>query len=293
MPQSIDAPFGAQSPGIGLSAVLYFTRQLPPGRIGRRLGRFMRSWLSRAVMGPVDLKVLRQNMRLYPRGNACERTLILTPQHFDRSELEVLSRHLHPRFVFFDVGANVGAYSLFVASHAGPEAKVFAIEPHPVVARRLAFNIGSNNLPGITVLQMALSDKAGEAELHTMPQNLGTTTIRAGEKPKHKPTGFKVRTDTLLSIVTSAGLAKIDAIKLDVEGAEEPILSTFFRDARQTQWPLVVILENRERVVFELLSSLGYRHVMTTRDNVIFERDRPMANDHVADGTGNGAPAAH
>ena len=276
-----EPPFGTFAPGHSLGRVIATTRRLPSGRIGRRVGRAMRSWLSRAVDHPVDLEVFGQRMRLHPRGNACERNLILTPHHFDSAELELLSGRLHPRFVFIDIGANVGAYSLFIASRAGPQARIIAIEPHPVVAERLEFNLAANALTAVTVVRRALSDKQGEAELHAMPWNLGTSTIRAGERPHLKATGFKVQTDTLLGVAGEAGLDHIDAIKLDIEGVEDLVLAAFYRDAPQGLWPSIVILENRpqrwERDLYGLLGQSGYRPVMTTRDNVIFERSGGQA----------------
>ena len=273
---SSEPPFGTYAPGNALGRMIATTRRLPSGKVGRRLGRFMRSWLSRSVNHPVDLEVFGQHMRLHPRGNACERNLILTPHHFDSEELELLSRRLHPRFVFIDIGANVGAYSLFIASKAGAAAQILAVEPHPIVAERLEFNLASNGLATVKVIRCALSDKQGEAELHAMPWNLGTSTIRAGARPHLKATGFKVPTDTLLGVVEAGKLDHIDAVKLDIEGVEDLVLSAFYRDAPPALWPGIVILENRpqrwERDLFGLLKQSGYQAVMTTRDNVVFER---------------------
>ena len=49
--------------------------------------------------------------------------------------------------------------------------------------------------------------------------------------------GVVVRCRPLLAVVTEAGLAGIDALKIDVEGFEDKVLVPFFRDAPPSLWP--------------------------------------------------------
>jgi len=60
-----------------------------------------------------------------------------------------------------DIGANVGLFSLFVASCAGRQARILAIEPEPGNLRRLEFNVRANPGVPITIISKALSDEAG------------------------------------------------------------------------------------------------------------------------------------
>jgi hypothetical protein len=75
-------------------------------------------------------------MRLYPDGNVCEKRVLFTPQYFDPLEREMLAGRLREGFRFIDIGANIGAYSLFVAAKAGPSARILAVEPQPEVFAR-------------------------------------------------------------------------------------------------------------------------------------------------------------
>ena len=100
-------------------------------------------------------------MRLHPRDNGCEKNLLFTPQMYEPPEREELAREIarvgaRP-FVFVDIGANVGLFSLYVAATA-PAARILAIEPEPGNFARLAFNIAANPEVQITPLQLALGD---------------------------------------------------------------------------------------------------------------------------------------
>jgi hypothetical protein len=76
----------------------------------------------------------------------------------------------------------------------------------------------------------------------------------------------------LLTLAREEGYERIDAIKLDIEGAEELVLEPFFRDAPRTLRPRLIIM------AFTLLAatletrlrSLGYREILRTRENVAY-----------------------
>ena len=63
---------------------------------------------------------------------------------------------LRPGFVFIDIGANVGAYSLFVGQRTCPPARILAVEPHPEAQRRLACNLALNGLGWVETVPVAL-----------------------------------------------------------------------------------------------------------------------------------------
>ena len=81
-------------------------------------------------------------------------------------------------FVFVDIGANVGLFSLYVAATA-PAARILAIEPEPGNFARLAFNIAANPEVQITPLQLALGDAEGTAEIVLNARDRGGTRLAA------------------------------------------------------------------------------------------------------------------
>jgi FkbM family methyltransferase len=180
-------------------------------------------------------------------------------------------------FVFVDIGANVGLFSLFVAATA-PTARILAIEPEPGNFARLAFNIAANPGLPITPLALALGETEGTAIIMLNARDRGgTRMVAAGTGAGgNRAGGVEVKCRPLASVVTDAGLAGIDALKIDVEGAEDKVLVPFFRDAPAALWPGLIVIEDSSAEwssdLFGLLASKGYRVSSRTKQNVMLRR---------------------
>jgi len=273
--QAEDKPYGAFAPRRGLSRLIGWTRCASDSFLGRKLAYALRRLGLRSLAGqPVDIESLGARMRLYPDGNVCEKRVLFTPQYFDPVEREILASRLCEGFRFIDIGANIGAYSLFVAAKAGPSARIVAVEPQPEIFARLAFNIAQNPFGTVKAVACALADKPGELTLFLDPTNRGESSVRI----LRSSAGSTVRVPamTLLALVQNEGYERLDAIKLDVEGAEDLILEPFLRDAPQSLWPgLIIIEDSRQRWQSDLAALLersGYGLVAQTRLNLVFER---------------------
>src|SRR6266702_7713404 len=126
------SPFGVHRPSCGMRRLLNFTQNAGLHWLGQRCSLIIRGFGLRRMEGcPADVTVetLGAKMRLYPFNNACEKRLLFTPQFVDRDERRYLEAQITPDMVFLDLGASVGAASLFVALRAGPRARILAIEP--------------------------------------------------------------------------------------------------------------------------------------------------------------------
>ncbi len=272
------APFGAVPAPAWLRAVMGLTRRLPRNAIGRRAASLARSLGSRAFGGAVDVDVLGARMRLHTRGNACEKRLLFTPHFFDPEDLKFLEPEIGPGFVFIDVGANVGAYALFVAARAGADATVIAIEPHPVARARLAFNVASSGHRSTRILPIALSDRCGTTRLQVLASNIGNTAIGAEGRANYQDGGIEVATETLLGLAERHELDRIDAIKMDIEGHEDVVLSAFFSSAPVSLWPRLLIFENNRalwsRDLLAEIVAKGYTVLKSGPGNAVVRRVR-------------------
>ena len=269
------APFGTYAPQGLVRWAVEKARRLPDTWLARRIVILLRRLVSRELGGkPVDVEALGARMRLHPYNNICEKKMLFTPQNFDAAELALLEKRLHDRFVFLDIGANIGAYSLFVAGRTGPAARILAIEPQPHIFDRLTHNIRLNAFATIKAIACAVADKAGEVTLFIDPRNSGESSVKlvnTGGAP-----GIRVAAKTLLGLVREEGFDHIDAAKLDVEGAEDLILEPFFAEAPPELYPSLLILEDGSQQwqadLPGLLKRHGYREVARTRLNFVFER---------------------
>jgi FkbM family methyltransferase len=271
-------PFGAYAPSALARAAIELTRAMPDSWIGRRLAFAVRQCAVTALRGrPIDFEAFGAKMRLFPYDNMCEKRLLFTPQYFDRGERAILVSHIKPGFRFIDIGANVGAYSLFVAALAGNTAQILAVEPQPDIFDRLVANMRLNPFGTIKAVQCAIADKPGEFTLFLDPRNRGESSMKAVRSPNGL--AMKVPASTLIQIVAGEKFERIDAVKLDVEGCEDLILEPFFHEAPEALWPNLIIMEDgvgRWHTDMEpFLIERGYRQLLRTHVNYVFERAKP------------------
>src|SRR5215475_14986529 len=166
------SPYGSFLPDPFTRALLAMTRSLPVSWLGLRLSMPLRRVAINLLRErPVDTVVWNARMRLYPSHNICEKNALFTPQMFDVIERHALANAIDKRiaaggtFTFIDIGANVGLYSLYVASRSGARARILAIEPQPGIVERLRFNVTINASANITVLPIAVADREGKMTL--------------------------------------------------------------------------------------------------------------------------------
>ncbi|MDF2688292.1 MAG: FkbM family methyltransferase [Microvirga sp.] len=270
-------PFGDFAPSGLTRWVIDRTRGLPEGWAGRRLALMLRHLAMKMLKGPpLDLETFGVRMRLYPHKNVCERRLLFTPQYFDADELKILASRIREGFTFIDVGSNVGWYALYLAQEAGPavSTRILAVEPQPEIFDRLIYNIRQNPSCTIKAVDCAIADKTGELTLFLDPLNRGEASLKIVNSSQTD--AIRVPAVTLLDLLNREGLTHVDAIKLDVEGAEDLVLGPFFRDAPASLYPSVFIVANvpeRWQVdVVGLLTGKGYRQILETKMNLVFER---------------------
>ena len=268
--------FGRYAPAGLVQSLMESTRKAGSSWGSRRMAFVMRRLAIRLLHGmPVDTEVLGARMRLYPYKNVCEKRILFTPQFFDPNELAFLKAQLTEKFVFLDIGSNIGGYALFVAAHAGPAARIVAAEPQPDIYKRLTYNIRLNPFATIKAVDCAVADKDGMVTLFIDAQNKGESSVKIMSNAAAQ--SIQVPSKRLLTLIQEEGFTHVDAIKLDTEGAEDLILETFFKEADLFLWPRILILErgaSRWHVDLpELLGTKGYRAVEETRNNVIFLRE--------------------
>jgi FkbM family methyltransferase len=264
--------FGHHSPGLIDRAVIAATTRLPANWLGLRLAIGLRRVVTMRLNGQ-GLDVVRWglNMRLHPGDNGCEKNLLYTPQMFEPQERRVLACAMREGFVFVDIGANVGLFSLFVASMRREGTRIIAVEPEPGNVERLKFNIASNGSLPIEVCPVALGSTSGTASVILNGKDRGGTTVAdAG--------GQAVDRLTLLELLRKQNVSRIDALKIDTEATEDQILAPFFRDAPDTLLPSLIIIEDSRHAwdtdLFEGMVRLGYVETARSRFNVIMKKNR-------------------
>ena len=151
------------------------------------------------------------------------RLYLLGKRLTERRELATLRSLITPGMVIADIGANAGFYALEMAECVGRSGRVLAFEPDPFNFGLLDRRARSAPLGNVDAHQLALGDEAGQAVLYCSAYNRADNRIGQSHEEKHVES-YTVQVRTLDEFAASKGLAKIDALKIDVQGAEARVL---------------------------------------------------------------------
>jgi FkbM family methyltransferase len=146
---------------------------------------------------------------------------------FEPNEFTFLDRVLKPGMVLVDVGANDGYYTLFAARRVGAGGRVVSFEPSSRERGHLERNLARNGLGNVTVVSSALGAAAGVADLHLAHgAHTGHNTLGSFAHDDVVPSSVeRVTLETLDAVVVRLGLARVDFIKIDVEGGEANVIA--------------------------------------------------------------------
>jgi FkbM family methyltransferase len=250
---------------------------LGPGGAARRARSALRRLVTLGRAGPFDVEPFAgQRARLYPAENLSDKRVFAAAELWDRAERAAIARALRaagdPVF-FVDAGANAGLYTLALRAEAGAgRIRTLAIEPDAENLARLRFNLRASGAEeDVAVAPVALSDRAGTIRMATAHGNRGESKADAGPHA----TGMPVAARPLLDLVREAGFPRIDALKIDIEGMELPVLRHYFVHAHRALWPRLVVIEARhgeETPALAHLRALGYETEERTRLNAVLQR---------------------
>lgn len=220
-------------------------------------------------------------MSLY--SQLAEQLQYISPEFYKRrffkklnglSAENVLSRKVEPEMlwlkgflkkdaVFFDVGANVGAY-LYLLEHQINPKNIFAFEPNPELFIRL-----KRLFPKISISDVALSDENTVAEFKIPVMNGKTVHTRGTLQTENREIGetaSKIQKVQVISLDDWCALnriGKIDFIKIDVEGNELKTLRGAKKSIKNFRPVLMVEIEQRHHHfpiwdIIEEVMSWGY-----------------------------------
>lgn len=123
----------------------------------------------------------------------------------------------------FDVGANIGDYSLLLARHLPKESTIYSFEPQAVAYDSLTKRFGQDAKNNIKLFQLGFSDKPGTAKLYTNKHGSGLTSLyqrRLAHFDIEMNLSEEIRMESIDEFCLQHGISRIDFLKLDIEGHE-------------------------------------------------------------------------
>jgi len=168
-----------------------------------------------------------------------------------------IEEYLKPGEVLYDVGANVGAYTL-LAAVAIPGARVVAFEPSPANFAALCANVELNGVAAsVTPVPIALGDRTTSALLDEDALPGASARLHDAHTAA---SGVSVLVDRLDDVVQRFGLPPPDHVKLDVDGLELEVLEGGARllTSGGVKSAMVELDRERDGDVVDRLAGLGF-----------------------------------
>jgi len=201
------------------------------------------------------LKKARYGFMLYNDNDIYVGGSIKSYGEFSEGEVNIFRQVVRRNDVVLDIGANIGAHTLFFSQAVEQKGVVLAFEPQRIVFQTLCANMALNSVTNVHCYHTALGESAGEI---TVPfVDYGKQGNFGGLSMENQKSGERVKVNT----IDSFQLTRCNFIKIDVEGMERAVLAGAVETIKRHK-PILYVENDRENKSAELISyihSLGYR----------------------------------
>lgn len=189
---------------------------------------------------------------------------------YEYRKQRVFQRLVREGSVVYDIGANVGFYTVLASKLAGRSGRVYAFEPVPRNCRFLRKHVEMNRAANVSVIEMAVSSTNGEAAFDSSGSHaMGHLDTRGT---------LKVRTISVDSFVFDQAMPAPAVIKIDVEGAEVDVL-TGSRETLRRHRPCILLATHGDAIQQECCRILKNHDFVLTSLNArpVDQSDELMA----------------
>lgn len=172
---------------------------------------------------------------------------------------QALQQHLRLGMTFYDLGANIGFFSLIAARLVGPSGRVVCFEVDPEIAARLRENLVDNNFTHATVEEKAIWSEPTTVSFERVDSNISPDR-GLGHVSTENSAANTIQVEAVSLDQYAASHPPPDFLKCDVEGAELAVFKGAQQLLRQKRPILLVEMHNEEnhRTLVAEFTQLGY-----------------------------------
>lgn len=217
------------------------------------------SFLGRAARFPLRFVPDRTELRILQGPLKGKRWIAGSSNHgcwlgsYELQKQREMAVAVHPGMVSFDIGANVGFYTLLLSKMVGPRGSVIAFEPVPRNCDFLRRHVAINRCTNVLVQELAVADFDGIAYFDpTQSSSQGHLTERGS---------LRVTCAQIDSLVAADEIPPPHIMKIDVEGAELAVLEGASRVLARNK-PMIFLATHGEQAhdaCCRKLGRMGYR----------------------------------
>jgi FkbM family methyltransferase len=235
------------------------------------------------------------------RFDAGQYTSRFASGEYERPVQDALAALVRQGDVCYDVGANLGFFSVLNGRLVGPAGIVYAFEPVPGNASVIERNARLNRQENIKVMRTALCRADGKGEL-LLARHVGGAVLKSAGSPPDPAGSIAVETASLDTLVGHHRIRPPNVVKIDVEGAEMEVLQGM-EGVLRAWGPAVIVelddetaesCERKAALCRSFLHDLGYRtkllansypdgrwfvrHVLAQQEGTYRRNERDMAH---------------
>ncbi|MCB0793160.1 MAG: FkbM family methyltransferase [Flavobacteriales bacterium] len=200
---------------------------------------------------------------------------------YEEHNMNFLRGYLKPGMTVFDPGANMGYFAAVCLGLVGPQGHVWSFEPSPTCLDRLGRNNRIGAIPGWSLHPLALTDHTGTHTFYDTPRvtTKGFACLEGTYDPVDK-VATEVQVTTVDAFCEEHGIARIDFLKLDIEGSELPALKGAQGMIAKRAVPVIMVevslFDHTRELTAEIdkmLRSAGYTSFRVARDGSLHPID--------------------
>ncbi len=163
---------------------------------------------------------------------------------------KIFAQHLKTGDVFYDIGANVGFFSIIAAKLVGEGGKVYAFEPGSENAKSIRHNGELNNFNQIEVIEKAVSNTSGTGEF-LLAKYSGGHALATADAPPDLAGKVTVNLVSIDDLIASEQIEPPNFVKIDVEGAELDVLKGMTQTIKTYQPSVIYEVDDGDRAAYE------------------------------------------
>lgn len=158
---------------------------------------------------------------------------------YEKPETAFLLSVFRSGMTFLDVGANLGYYTALAIARVGKQGKIVALEPDVENFGFLKKTVQANNADNVVCIQKAAADQAGKLTLYVSSGNRGDNRLYSNDLCDGS---YDVDVSTVDIMLQEQGVAKVDLVKIDVQGFERQVFRGMKETIRQSD-QMIMLME--------------------------------------------------
>ena len=162
----------------------------------------------------------------------------------------IFTQHLKAGDVFYDIGANVGFFTVIAAKLVGTTGKVYAFEPGQGNASSIRHNAQLNNFTQVEVIEKAVSHSSGEGQL-LLAQYSGGHALATADAPPDLAGEVTVDLVSIDDLIAQKKIQPPNFVKVDVEGAELDVLKGMTETIKTYKPTIIYEVDDGDRTAYD------------------------------------------